>query len=139
MSELRETLINITEEKNAKIIPSNIKEGVQIFDVIGEYSGMDTSDATIAANDIAVGKIGYNKDGKVIGTVETIVGATGHEAGNITFVDNNLTGRHAFTDNTLFRPNATHTLTFPQSQVAQVINLTPNKFFKEIFHQQLKF
>ena len=130
MSELRETLINITEEKNAKIIPSNIKEGVQIFDVIGEYSGMDTSDATIAANDIAVGKIGYNKDGKVIGTVETIVGATGHEAGNITFVDNNLTGRHAFTDNTLFRPNATHTLTFPQSQVAQVINLTPNKLVK---------
>ena len=53
MSELRETLINITEEKNAKIIPSNIKEGVQIFDVVGEYKGLDTSDGTITESDIA--------------------------------------------------------------------------------------
>ena len=35
MSELKEALINISEEKRTKIIPENIKKGVKIFDVEG--------------------------------------------------------------------------------------------------------
>lgn len=39
MSELKEALINISEEKRNKIIPENIKSGVQIFNVVGNYEG----------------------------------------------------------------------------------------------------
>ena len=74
MSELRETLINITEEKNAKIIPSNIKEGVQIFDVVGEYKGLDTSDATAIAEDILEGKTAYINGEIVEGTLASVSG-----------------------------------------------------------------
>lgn len=72
MSELRETLINITEEKNAKIIPSNIKEGVQIFDVVGEYKGLDTSDATAEASDIVEGVVAYANGNKLVGTFKGV-------------------------------------------------------------------
>ena len=37
MSELKETLINISEEVRTKVIPENIKAGVQIFDTVGNY------------------------------------------------------------------------------------------------------
>lgn len=130
MSELRETLINITEEKNAKIIPSNIKEGVQIFDVVGEYKGLDTSDGTITASDIAEGKVGYSNGEKIIGTVETIVGTTEHQGQDIQVIDNAITGKYTFTDSMLFKENASHSLSLPQTQIVEVIGLTGNKIVK---------
>lgn len=39
MSELKDTLINISEEVRTKIIPENIKEGVSIFGVNGNVTG----------------------------------------------------------------------------------------------------
>ena len=39
MSDLKQTLINIAEEKREKIIPENIKKGVNIFGVVGTYGG----------------------------------------------------------------------------------------------------
>ena len=39
MSELKNTLVNISEEVRTKVIPENIKAGVQIFDVVGSYEG----------------------------------------------------------------------------------------------------
>lgn len=130
MSELRETLINITEEKNAKIIPSNIKEGVQIFDVVGEYKGRDMSDANITAEDVAIGKIGYNQDGQVIGTVETIIGTSGGQVDTVTYADDGITSKHTFTAPVLFRGNSSYTLTAPQSAVAEAIDLTADKLVK---------
>lgn len=56
-SELRTQLNNIVEEKNTKIIPENIKLGIQIFDVIGTYDGeapaitQEEYDAVIAERD----------------------------------------------------------------------------------------
>lgn len=130
MSELRETLINITEEKNAKIIPANIKEGVQIFDVVGEYKGLDTGDGTITENDIAEGKVGYSNGEKIIGTVETVVGTTEHQGQEIQVIDNAITGKHTFTDAMLFKKNSSHSLSLPQTQVVEVIGLTANKIVK---------
>lgn len=130
MSELRETLINITEEKNAKIIPSNIKEGVQIFDVVGEYKGRDMSDANITAEDVAIGKIGYNQDGQVIGTVETIIGTSGGQVDTVIYADDGITSKHTFTAPVLFRGNSSYTLTAPQSAVAEAIDLTADKLVK---------
>lgn len=41
MTELKEQLLEILREKEQKIIPENIKEGVQIFNVVGEFSGVE--------------------------------------------------------------------------------------------------
>lgn len=65
MSELKEILKNISEEKNAKIIPENIRAGIKIFDITGAY----TSDADATARDIATGKTAYVNGEKIIGNL----------------------------------------------------------------------
>jgi len=42
MTELEERLRQILNEKEIKILPENIKEGVTIFDVTGTYTGETT-------------------------------------------------------------------------------------------------
>ena len=71
MSELKDMLINISEEKRTKIIPENIKAGVQVFDVTGSY----TSDANATAEDIAKDKTAYVNGEKIIGTKEESSGS----------------------------------------------------------------
>lgn len=72
MSELKEALINISEEVRTKIIPENIKAGVQIFNTEGNFLGdaLDTSDATATASDILKDKTAYVNGEKVTGTLE---------------------------------------------------------------------
>lgn len=76
MSELKETLKNIAEEKRNKIIPENIKEGIEIFDVVGNYSGLDTSDANATSEDIISGKTAYVNGEKVTGQIASYTGST---------------------------------------------------------------
>lgn len=52
MSTLKEKSQAILDEKNTKILPENIKEGVQIFDVVGTLSNED------------LGYIDYSSEGK---------------------------------------------------------------------------
>lgn len=66
MSELKQTLINISEEKQAKIIPENLKVGVEAFGVTGNF----TSDATATSQDILKDKTAYVNGEKVVGTLE---------------------------------------------------------------------
>lgn len=40
MTQLEQNLIQIKNEKDTKILPENIKEGVHIFDVVGTYRGV---------------------------------------------------------------------------------------------------
>lgn len=64
----------ILDEKEEKIVPENIRAGVTIFDVEGTYEGeegLDTSDATATADDIAKDKTAYINGEKVTGTVST--------------------------------------------------------------------
>lgn len=68
MSELKEILKNISEEKNAKIIPENIRAGIKIFDITGTY----TSDADATARDIATGKTAYVNGEKINGIFEPL-------------------------------------------------------------------
>lgn len=75
MSELKEALINISEEVRTKVIPENIKAGIQIFDTEGEYTGLDTSDATATAGDVLEGKTFYANGEKHIGTLTSTGGS----------------------------------------------------------------
>lgn len=70
MSELKDLLVNITEEKREKIIPENIKKGVTIFDVEGTVTeGVDTSDANAVPADIKIGKTAYVNGEKITGSM----------------------------------------------------------------------
>lgn len=71
MSILNDNLNQILQEKEQKIIPENIKSGVQIFDVVGTYegSGIDTSDADAMASDITINKTAYVNGEKITGTL----------------------------------------------------------------------
>ncbi len=91
MSELKEALINISEEVRTKIIPENIKAGVQIFDVGGEYTGLDTSDATATAEDIVIGKTAYVDGEKIEGVLTSST-----ENGNCNIETNIPTGFYEY-------------------------------------------
>lgn len=69
MTELREKLNNIVEEKRKKIIPENIRDGIQIFDVVGEYFGPDISDATVEPQFLLKDKTAYANYEKITGTM----------------------------------------------------------------------
>ena len=71
MSRLKTNLQNILQEKEQKIIPENIKSGVQIFDIVGTYggSGIDTSDADATSDDISINKTAYVDGVKVTGAL----------------------------------------------------------------------
>ena len=68
-SSLRNKLNNILEEKEQKIIPDNIKNGVTIFGVTGTHQGgVDTSDATAQPINIDSGVTAYVDGKKITGT-----------------------------------------------------------------------
>lgn len=70
MTELKEQLLEILKEKEQKIVAENIKAGVTIFDIAGIYEGekgLDTSDATAIARDLAKGKTAYVNGKKITG------------------------------------------------------------------------
>ena len=60
--------LSITAQTGTPIVAGNIKSGVSIFGVTGNYSGLDTSDADATAADIASGKTAYVNGVKVTGT-----------------------------------------------------------------------
>lgn len=66
MSELKEILKNIAEEKNTKITPENLRQGVEAFGVQGTF----TADATATAEDIVKDKTAYVNGKKVVGNLE---------------------------------------------------------------------
>lgn len=69
MTELEQNLNTILEEKQTKIIPENIKEGITVLGIEGSYSGLDTSDATAAESDILEGKTAYVNGNKITGNL----------------------------------------------------------------------
>lgn len=68
MSELRTKLVDIQTEKNTKLTPENLREGITCLGVTGILKeGLDTSDATAVSNDIAAGKTAYVNGAKIEG------------------------------------------------------------------------
>ena len=81
---------------DSNLVGSNIKQGVSIFGVSGNYQGTDTSDTTATASDVLSSKYFYNNSGvRTQGTMtqrsqssETITSAKTYYAG---FYPNNFT------------------------------------------------
>ena len=90
MSILNDNLNQILQEKEQKIIPENIKSGVQIFDVVGTYegSGIDTSDADAMASDITINKTAYVNGEKVTGTLPLFPNTSTFTVDNAGVTDN---------------------------------------------------
>lgn len=76
MGTLKNKAQSILTEKNNKIIPNNIKKGVQIFDVTGTLDVIDTSDADAREIDIAQYKTAYVDGEKVSGQLEDLRGSS---------------------------------------------------------------
>lgn len=73
MDILNTKIKSILTEKNTKILPANIKSGVNILGVNGNYTGLDTSDATATASDIKTDKTAYVNGQKITGNFAGIV------------------------------------------------------------------
>lgn len=71
-SELQRKLDYILDEKANKIIPYNIRKGVEIFGISGECVGVDSTDATATPADIREGKTAYVNDQKITGTFKGV-------------------------------------------------------------------
>lgn len=93
-SDLQKKLDYILDEKANKIIPYNIRKGVEIFGVSGECVGVDSTDATATPEDIREGKTAYVNDQKITGTYKGVdISDATAKAGDI------LIGRTAYTAN----------------------------------------
>lgn len=67
---LEQKLEQILEEKNTKIKPENLKEGITAFGVPGTLKPLSiTDDATATDEDIFFGKIAYGRNEKILGTM----------------------------------------------------------------------
>lgn len=129
MTELEQRLRTIVNERETKIIPENIKAGVTIFGIEGTLKeGMDTSDATAKATDIANGKIAYVNGEKITGTLwdtTQIGGATnaieynssGTEIGFYTNIPMDM----------ILRKNARIYSSTQINKLAEFLELTPEK------------
>lgn len=72
----------VTLNKDANLVPENILKGTSIYGIDGTgESGIDTSDATATAGDIAKDKTAYVNGEKIVGTME---GTAGFDTSQIT-------------------------------------------------------
>lgn len=126
-SELRQQLNNIIEEKKTKILPENIRSGVTIFDVQGNF----TSDADAVAADIIENKSAYINGNKVIGTLQEVKQGTStaetYDAVTADETNNKLKISKQFTDDKVYRAGAGITLDVAYNEVATTTKLTPEK------------
>lgn len=70
MSDLKTNLQEILQDKNANLLPENLKQGITCLGVTGTMTaGLDTSDATATSGDILLGKTAYVNGEKITGTI----------------------------------------------------------------------
>lgn len=69
MDNLEYLLNYVSDEKENKITPENIKKDVTIFNITGALEILDTSDATATAEDITINKTAYINGQKVTGNL----------------------------------------------------------------------
>lgn len=140
MSTLQENLNAIKLDKDTNLKPENLKKNVTCLGITGtlETGGIDTSDATATANDIARGKTAYTNGIKIEGALEVLEGPADYGPGMIQqYGTNNYDEEPAIQatvlsgDNALYNqivtPNRTITVNIMQSKIAELVGLTADK------------
>ena len=133
-NQLQENLNLILEEKNTKLLPENLKAGITCLGVTGNLEeGVDTSDATASASDIAYGKSAYVNGEKVVGAVSELTSG----ASVISYVDKIYPSDTAlqingekYTSNKLFRIGSYPSIRVDNDEIATAIDLTSDKIAK---------
>lgn len=138
MSTLIQKAQHILDEKNSKIIPTNIKDGVQIFDVTGSLEeGIDTSDATATADDIVEDTSAYVDGVKIEGNIYDWRYQSGFEDFTNLQVEDTSALNQIQTTCDLVLPQGYNSVVFtnnmrvvqniPYSDIATALELTSNK------------
>ena len=127
-TQLEQKLNLILNEKETKILPENIKKDVQIFDIVGtlENSGIDTSDATANANDLALNKTAYVNGEKITGNISEVSSSAMISGGK--FAEH--TPYLAICNDTDLLLRAGGAIEITEAQVATKGNITPEKIVK---------
>lgn len=128
--------VQIDESEVAKagnITPDKIVQGNTIFGIVGTAStgGLDTSDATVLANDICMGKTAYARGEKITGNIQEIVAEQNlsliSDETLGTYPDNNqISFTTKVTSDILFRENSVIEIKKDISELAIQIGLTPD-------------
>ena len=133
-NELQTKLNEILNDKNINLLPEHLKAGVTCLGVEGNMeSGVDTSDATATAGDLANGKTAYVNGEKVTGTLTDI--AVGHVAAFKWVWQNwgNTSEIRAYGEpyqNLIFRREANTDTSISYSDLAELIGLTAEQIVK---------
>ena len=137
MSELRTKLVDIQTEKNAKLTPDNLREGVTCLGVTGILKEkIDTSDATATAADIVKNKTAYVNDELITGTMHEVTANTTHApfGDAITLFNNPDMETFAMMSETTFdtalRVGSDISMTVPYADIAECLGLTSEQIIE---------
>ena len=129
-------LQNIKNDKDANLLPENLKAGVTCLGVDGTMqSGIDTSDANATAEDIRRGKSAYVNGEKINGEVNSVPEAFGDSdplASNVNFNDPDsiLECITSFSSSIIFSKGAYVIKYIPYNAFVEKLGLTPEKLVK---------
>ena len=130
MKEVQSKINEILEEKQTKILPGNIKKDINILGVVGEYEGIDTSDATAVGADIINGKTAYARGEKITGTMQTVEPYTTYEVSDVYSSDLNTELRYTSDNPICLKRNAG--LVIDNESLASAIRLTADVIKKDV-------
>lgn len=137
MSELRTKLVDIQTEKNTKLTPENLREGVTCLGVTGILKEkIDTSDATATAADIIKNKTAYINDELVTGTMHEVTANTtlAPFGDAITLFNNPDMETFAMMSETTFdtalRAGSDISMTVPYADIAESLGLTSEQIIE---------
>jgi len=123
-------LTNVGIKKDINLLPENIKKGTVIFGVTGDFTSMDTSDATADAYDIAKGKTAYVNNTKITGNVSEVTGKLilSEEYTDITETSEKVVFNSGYmSKDYLLRPNSQLEFATYKSKLAEELGVTPEK------------
>ena len=130
---LTELIEDLEEEKQLKVLPTNIRNQITILGVTGNLiPGIDTSDANATADDIRSGKSAYVNGEKINGEASSISAAFGDSdpsASDVNFNDSDsrLECITSFGASTIFSKGAYVIKYIPYNAFVEKLGLTPEK------------
>lgn len=139
MSELNEQLNELQVARNdlktalalqGQSVGNDIRTYANAVVNISNTSGLDTSDGTATADDIAYNKVAYVNDQRLVGTVYVRTGEQIANINSVSAMNNGLYMKYNHVVNTLYRPNAVINLQVQNNTIASAIGLQASQIVK---------